>query len=70
MQGKETFERLWMLDYIDKQLVAECSKTRKTLGWEPTPNRTITHRLSLLIENKQKNQELWGMKNESMLRRG
>jgi nucleoside-diphosphate-sugar epimerase len=70
MQGKETFERLWMLDYIDKQLVAECTKTRNTLGWELTPNRTITHRLSLLIENKQKKQELWRTRNESMLRRG
>lgn len=70
MQGKETFERLWMLDYVDKQLVAECTKTRNTLGWEPTPNRSISHRLGVLIDNRQKNRDVWRMRNEAMLRRG
>jgi nucleoside-diphosphate-sugar epimerase len=70
LQGKEAFEQLWMLDYVDKQLVAECSKTRKTLGWEPTPNKTITHRLALFIDNRQRNPEFWRMRNEAMLRSG
>ena len=70
LQRKEAFEQLWMLDYVDKQLVAESSKTRNTLGWEPTPSKTITHRLSLLIDNKQRNPEFWRIRNESMLRSG
>lgn len=70
LQGKNAFEQLWMLDYVDKQLVAESSKTRKTLGWEPTPSKTITNRLALLIDNMQMNREVWRMKNESMQRSG
>jgi nucleoside-diphosphate-sugar epimerase len=70
LQGKEAFEQLWMLDYVDKQLVAESSKTRNTLGWEPTPSKTITHRLTVLIDNMQKNPDVWRMRNESMMRSG
>lgn len=70
VQGKQTFEQLWMLDYVDKQLVAESSKTRNTLAWEPTPSKSITNRLALLIDNMQRNGEVWRMMNESMLRRG
>ncbi len=70
LQGKEAFEQLWMLDYVDKQLVAESSKTRNTLGWEPTPNRIIIQRLTLLIDNMFRNREVWRIRNESMLRSG
>ncbi len=66
-QGKEAFEQLWMLDYVDKQLVADSSKTRKILDWEPSPRKTITRRLVFLIENMQRNFELWQTWNESML---
>jgi len=67
LRGKEAFEQLWMLDYVDKQLVAENAKTRNILAWEPTPRKTITRRLVFLIENMQKNPELWQTWNEAML---
>lgn len=67
LRGKEAFEQLWMLDYVDKQLVAENAKTRNILDWEPTPRKTITRRLVFLIENMQKNPELWQTWNEAML---
>jgi len=67
LRGKEAFEQLWMLNYVDKQLVAENAKTRNILAWEPTPRKTITRRLVFLIENMQKNPELWQTWNEAML---
>jgi len=67
LQGKEAFEQLWMLDYVDKQLVAKNSKTRHLLAWAPNPRKTITRRLVFLIENMQKNPELWRDWNEAML---
>jgi nucleoside-diphosphate-sugar epimerase len=67
LRGKEAFEQLWMLDYVDKQLVAKNAKTRNILAWEPTPRKTITRRLVFLIENMQKNPELWQTWNEAML---
>ena len=67
LQGKEPFERLWMLDYVDQQLVADSSRTRRLLGWKPTPRKTITRRLVFLIENMKKNPDLWRSWNEAML---
>lgn len=69
LQGKEAFEQLWMLDYVDKQLVADNSRTRNILDWEPNPRKTITRRLVFLIENMQRNPELWQSWNEAMLRK-
>jgi len=69
LQGKEAFEQLWMLDYVDRQLVVDSSKTRKLLAWEPTPRKTIIRRLVFLIENMQRNPELWRSWNEAMLRK-
>ena len=67
LQGKEPFERLWMLNYVDQQLVADSSWTRSRLGWKPTPRKSITRRLVFLIENMKKNPELWRNWNEAML---
>ncbi|MFB1028983.1 MAG: 3-methyl-2-oxobutanoate hydroxymethyltransferase, partial [Thauera sp.] len=66
-QGKEPFERLWMLDYVDQQLVADSSRTRSQLGWKTTPRKAITRRLVFLIENMKKNPDLWRSWNEAML---
>lgn len=68
-QGKEAFEQLWMLNYVDKQLVADNANTRKLLNWEPSPRKAITRRLVFLIENMQRNPDLWQSWNEAMLRK-
>jgi len=70
LQGKEAFEKLWMLRYIDQQLVADSSRTRRELSWKPTPRKSITRRLVFLIENMKKNPELWRNWNEAMLHKG
>ena len=54
LQGKEPFEQLWMLHYIDQQLIADSSRTRCELSWKPTPRKSITRRLVFLIENMKK----------------
>ncbi len=69
LQGKEPFEQLWMLDYVDRQLVADSAQTRSLLAWEPNPRKSITRRLVFLIENMQRNPELWRVWNEAMLRK-
>jgi nucleoside-diphosphate-sugar epimerase len=67
LQGKESFEQLWMLKYVDQQLVADSSRTRRELSWRPTPRKSIRRRLIFLIENMKKNPELWRSWNEAML---
>ena len=70
LQGKEAFEQLWMARYIDQQLVADSSQTRRILGWRPTPRKSITRRLVFLVENMKRNPELWHRWNEAMLHKG
>lgn len=67
LQGKTAFEQLWMLRYVDQQLIADSALTRKVLSWRPTPRKHILRRLVFLIENMQKSPDLWRSANEAML---
>ena len=69
LAGTEAFEQLWMLKYVDQQLIADSSRTRKQLAWKPTPRKSITRRLVFLIENMERNPELWRNWNEAMLQK-
>ncbi len=69
LQGKQPFEQLWMVQYIDQQLIADSSWTRSALSWRPTPRKSITRRLVFLIENMNKNPELWQSWNEARIRK-
>ncbi len=67
--GRKPFEQLWMLKYVDQQLIADSSLTRTLLSWRPTPRKTISRRLVFLIENMRNNPDLWRNWNEAMLRK-
>lgn len=67
LQGKTAFEQLWMLRYVDEQLIADSGASRKLLAWRTTPRKHITRRLVFLIENMQKNPDLWRSWNEAMV---
>lgn len=67
LQGKEPFEQTWMLKFVDKQLVADCARTRKELDWRPTPRKAILRRLVFMIENMKRHPELWRSWNEAMI---
>jgi nucleoside-diphosphate-sugar epimerase len=67
--GRQSFEQLWMLSYVDKQLAADSSRTTKELSWQPTPRKCISRRLLFLIENMKKHPEIWRSWNEAMLRK-
>lgn len=69
LQGRQPFEQLWMVPYIDQQMVADSSRTRRELSWRPTPRKSITRRLVFLIENMKKNPELWQGWNEARIRK-
>ncbi|MCK5795402.1 MAG: NAD(P)-dependent oxidoreductase [Anaerolineales bacterium] len=49
--GNRPFERMWMIDYIDKQFNTDCSYTRNALDWHPKTRHHISRRLLHLIEN-------------------
>jgi nucleoside-diphosphate-sugar epimerase len=46
---KPTYERPWMLDYVDCPLVVDTSYTEERLGWRPDPGKHILKRLPVLM---------------------
>lgn len=65
--GKTAFEQTWMLDFVDKQLVVSSERTRRELGWEPTPRRTLLRRVVFMIENMKRQPDMWRGRNEARL---
>ncbi|MFC1852489.1 NAD-dependent epimerase/dehydratase family protein [candidate division CSSED10-310 bacterium] len=63
--GKQPFEKLWMLKYVDLEMPIDASITRRKLGWSPTPRYHIKRRLLFIIENMKSNPYDWLRKNEA-----
>ena len=61
-----SFERLWMLKYLDLQMVVDASQTRKILGWQPTDRYKLKRRMLFLVENLKSNPNLWEERNLAM----
>ncbi len=59
----QSFERLWMMQYIDTQMNVDASYSRKVLSWEPLPRYHIMRRLLFLIENMKANPNHWNLIN-------
>jgi hypothetical protein len=61
--GHRPFERPWMGKYIDTDLRVDASRTRRRLGWEPSPRREILRRLPFLLENMKTDPVVWNHRN-------
>jgi nucleoside-diphosphate-sugar epimerase len=69
MLGRRAFERLWMLQYIDRQLTIDASRTRRELDWAPRPRFHILRRILFLIEKMTSAEHEWRLRNERAMRR-
>ena len=58
-----SFERSWMLQYIDTQMNVDASYSRSVLSWEPVPRYHIMRRLLFLIENMKADPYHWDLIN-------
>jgi nucleoside-diphosphate-sugar epimerase len=67
--GKETLEKPWMAEYIDKNLAIDASATYSALGWKPTPRYHILRRLLFLTEKMISQPRDWIYRNEILLYR-
>jgi hypothetical protein len=68
LHNNETFERLWMVAYIDRKLHVDASYTRKELAWQPTPRYEIKRRLLFILERMKSHPEEWRIRNEAALK--
>ncbi len=69
LAGKETLEKPWMAEYIDKELRVDASVTYRALGWKPTPRYHILRRLLFLTEKMTLYPNNWTFRNEALLQR-
>ena len=67
--GQRPFERLWMIEYLDRSLMIDASRTRQILGWSPTPRLHILRRLLFLIEKMKSSPHEWTLRNERAMKR-
>lgn len=68
MIGRRPFERLWMMDYIDKKLHINATYTRNELLWKITPRYHILRRLLYLVEKMKSHPDEWLRKNTEALK--
>jgi nucleoside-diphosphate-sugar epimerase len=66
--GQESFERPWMIKYIDRQLVVDSGRTRARLGWEPRERLEILRRMPFLIENRRMDPLEWNRRNRAAMK--
>ncbi len=67
--GRRPFERLWMIEYLDRALTVDASRTRELLGWSPTPRLHILRRLLFLIDKTKSRPQEWVLRNERAMKR-
>lgn len=67
--GKRPFERMWMLNYLDKVFPTDCSYTRETLDWHPKNRHQLLRRMLHLIENLKSRPDKWHRMNIDRLKR-
>jgi nucleoside-diphosphate-sugar epimerase len=67
--GRRPFERPWMMEYLDLALDIDASRTRRELGWSPTPRLHILRRILFLIEKMKSQPREWFVRNETAMKR-
>ncbi len=63
LRQKKTYERAWMINYVDRPLVVDTSYTQKKLDWEPRSRLHILERLPILLHNFNHHHRTWYMRN-------
>lgn len=63
LRKKRTYERPWMINYVDRPLVVDTAYTNKKLDWEPDPDLHILKRLPVLMDNFKNSYGAWYERN-------
>lgn len=63
LMRKPTYERSWMVNYVDRPLAVDTSYTRKVLDWSPTPDLHVLKRMPVLMHHFRSHYEIWRQRN-------
>jgi nucleoside-diphosphate-sugar epimerase len=61
--GMMPFERSWMVDYIDRQLTVDASRTRRRIDWAPNSELDILTSLDGMLGNLRSSRREWRRRN-------
>jgi nucleoside-diphosphate-sugar epimerase len=61
--GRKSYERRWMMDYVDTPLVVDTTYTREKLQWTPGPELGILNRMPVLMRRFIENRPAWEQRN-------
>ncbi|MBN3036115.1 MAG: NAD(P)-dependent oxidoreductase [Bacteroidales bacterium] len=67
--SSRSFEKFWMIRYIDQKLHVDSSYTRTVLEWEPLPRYHILRRMIFLLDKMKSHPHEWDLKNEAITRK-
>ncbi len=65
--GRPPFERVWMLRYLDRQLVVDAARTRADLDWAPVERDHVLRRLLFMVESMTSHPAEWRARNEAAM---
>lgn len=60
---RKTYERAWMIDYVDRPLVVDTTYTRQKLDWEPMPGFHVLERIPVMVKNFNRHKRRWYIRN-------
>jgi nucleoside-diphosphate-sugar epimerase len=63
LSGNVPFERLWMMDYVDRPWTIDTSETRQILDWDCKPELGILVKITDILENLQLDPKGWEKRN-------
>jgi len=67
--NRPPFERIWMLRYMDRQLVVDSRRTREALDWEPAERDHVLRRVLFMVENMTSHPAEWSQRNLAAMNR-
>ena len=63
LRKRPTYERSWMVNYVDRPLAVDTAYTRETLNWKPTPQLHILERMPILMDHFMDSRAAWQLRN-------
>lgn len=64
LTGRMPFERAWMIDYIDRQLTVDASRTRRRIDWAPNRELGVLDFVPRMVTNMQADPRQWRWRNQ------
>jgi nucleoside-diphosphate-sugar epimerase len=66
--GERPFERPWMLDYLDRDLAVDASRTQELIGWQPRERLFMSRRMAFVVDHRRSDPIEWTARNQAALK--